>query len=447
MTILLTGAGGLFTRLGAIAGGLNEHNTARGATLNARVATVRGQYQAAQQDVMDDLYARQLSWQATDDWATKLKGMAQDTLTRMARDDGWAGSTFADALDYLRVQMVGAGTMLNPDFSINKPTVTVSPAAAAGMVGNGTLRASVVNPLDGLTYDQTLAEALSVVCTSHSYTGGSAVAGREGFAVVGAVRARNDLAYEWPAGSAANGILEAASPDPSMVTDGAFEVWVGNVPTNWNVTTGPGTVTKSVAPYTGTAALRITGDGATLTRFEQTLANLQPQRAYPINWWMVKNGAGLAAGTLRVRLVDAANAVINDEAGTPNEVTVALPGLPNVNWGPTGIQGGWFRTPRIMPSVVKIEWALTVAITAAQWVDIDRLSLPEADQAYPGGPLLKAFSGSVPFAVKDTFVVTTTNNHNTTKFSRELDRLWDLRQNGVRVPSEAVGTVSDALIV
>lgn len=445
MTIALTGTGGIFTRLGVISGGLNELNAARGAALNTRDTTVRAQFQAAQQDVLDGLLGAKQSWQAQDDWATQLKTYAQNTLLRMARDDGWTGSTFAQALEYLRVQMVGAGTMILPDNSINKPTVTITPAAATGIVGNGTMRASLVSPIDGLALDYPLAETLSVVCTSHSYSGGSAVAGRETFATIGAVAARDPLAYEWPAGSGVAGTTQAVDDANNFVTDGAFETWVVNVPTYWTTTVGVATVSKGVAPYTGASCLRITGDGATLTRLEQTLAGLSPQRAYGFNLWMLRS-AGLAAGVMRFRLVDATNAVINDEAGNPNEVNVTLSTLPTA-WGATSIQGTFFRTPRLLPATVKLEVVLTTAITNTATLDLDRLSLAEADQAYNGGPFVKVFSGSVPFAVNDTFTAAVTNSFGTTKFARELDRLWDLRDNGVRIPSKAVGSISDALVV
>src|SRR5436305_11105124 len=105
MAIPLAGAGGLFTRLGHLIAGLNEHNTARGATLNARLGTVRGDFTAAEQDVMDGALAAVQGWQATDQLANQFKTWAQNTLLRMAQDDGWPGTTVAQALEYLRVQM------------------------------------------------------------------------------------------------------------------------------------------------------------------------------------------------------------------------------------------------------------------------------------------------------------------------------------------------------
>lgn len=444
MSIPLTGTGGLFTRIGALAAGLNELNAARGAGLNARDVLIRAQYETAQQDVLDGLLDATQSWQSQDQWASQLKSYAQQTLLRMAQDDGWVVTTFADALAYLRHQMIGAGTVAAPTDSINKFAVTTTPAAVTGNVGDGIMRSSLISPIDGQALDYCLAETITSICNTHSYPGGSATAGQEGFAVIGQTAARDPLAYEWPSGSGISIADNAASDVSGVITDGAFENWNVNVPTSWTTITGPTTISKSPAPYTGLAALRITGDGATLTRLEQEVANLQPQTCYPINCWM-QGSAGLAAGVLRISLQDVSNTIINDEAGTANSFSVTLSTLPAA-WGPTGIKGGFFRTPRLLPSTVKLVIQLTTAATNAKTLDLDRLSMIGVDPVYPGGPYQKIFSGATPFAINDAFTNAITNAWTTAKFVSVLARLWDLPANNIRIPSLNVGTISDGLI-
>lgn len=443
MAIPLTGTGGLWTRLGRIIAALNEHNTARGTTLNARDTLVRAQFLAAQQDVMDPVYQRKLAWQSNDDLANFWKDRAQQTLLRMAQDDGWPLGTLKSALEYLRVQMRGAGTMALPTNSILKPTVTSAIAAVAGNVGNGLGRVSSISPLDGLAQDYLLAEDNPLVCTVHSYTGGGAVAGNETFSFAGDVPARTVLAYEWPLGSGALANAVVGNAANSAATDSGFEAWAGtgnNTPTNWTITGGVAgtTIFRGASPYGATPGglydLQFTGDAATLHAVRQPVV-LEPQRAYAVNWWH-KVTAAPGGGSVRVRLTDGAGVVVNDEAGNANSLATALAGI-GVNYASAG---GWFYTPRILPATCYLEIAIiTTALAAAGVYHMDDLSVLPATQLYNGAPFVGLFGGSIPFATGDQFTVTTTNSFGTATLARGLDRLWDLRDNGVRIPSRSTG--------
>lgn len=446
---MTTDPGGLFRRIGKLAGGLAEENTARGTQLDTRVdTTIRGQYALTQEDVLDGIRSAKLRRQQDDTWATDLKNRAQLTLLRMAQDAGWAGTSLASALEFLRVDMRGAypKTMQTPDYRITRPVVTVASAASAANRGNGICRASLIWPIDGLALDYVFAETIDIVCQSHSYAGGQATAGREPFTATGDAAARSYLAHDWPLGSGAASSLISSYPGAaaelqSNLTDGSWEGWTVNTPNSWAVDVGAGTVTKLAGGYIGNA-LRITGDGATLTAVRQTLSNIQPLTAYVFNMWAQRSSN---VGVLRGRLVDGANAVINDEAGNPCQFIIDLASVdvndPNrlvnaATWYPVG---GWLRTPRILPSVVKMELALTTAMTAATTLDLDAATMPSGVQAYAGGPYLSVHGGSVPFGAQDLFNVTVTNTLGASSFARTLDRYWNLRENGVRIPSMPAG--------
>lgn len=451
MAIPLTGAEGLWTRLGKLIGGLNEYNTARGATAVARLDTVDDEYENATRDVLDGSRAALLTLQAQDQWPGQIKTWAQNTLVRMAQDDGYPGTGLAGALEYLRVQMRGTGTMAAPEFSILKPAVGVTIAAVAGNLGTGVFRASVVSPVDALAMDYTIAEAAPLVCTAHSYPGGQASAGNEAFAWAGDPAARNDTAHDWPLGSGRAAGVSVLDTNNGVVLNGGFEAFaVANTPDSWTVMAGnPGTtILRGTAPQSGVVGeynLQFVGDGAVVHRIRQAVP-LQPQAAYAVNWFH-RVQAAPGAGSIRVRLEDAAGAVVNDEAGTANSIAVALAGV-GVNYESAG---GWFYTPRILPAAVYLVVEVTgAALANAKVLDIDRLVVGLGTQLYAGGPLVAGFAGATPFAIGDQFLLTTTNSFGVATLARGLDRLWDLRANAVRIPSRAVadgGTTTNAVVV
>ncbi len=453
MAIPLSGVEGLFTRLGKLIGGLNEYNTARGATANTRLGNIDNEYEDTTRDVLDGSRTALLNLQAQDEWPSQIKDWAQATLMRMAQDDGYPGDSLAGALEYLRVQMKGAGTMLAPTSSILKPAVGVTIAAVAGNVGTGVFRASVVNPTDGLVYDYTIAEEAPLVCTAHSYPGGATAAGNEVFTWAGDPAARNDLAYEWPLGSGEVAAVTVMDTNGGLVTNGDFQTFtVADTPDDWTLTSGvPGvTILRGAAPHSGVVGeynLQFKGDGALFHRIRQAVV-LEPLRAYAINWFH-RVTAAPGAGSIQVRLEDAAGNPVLDEtaqAGT-NSLSTALAGI-GVNYVSAG---GWFYTPRILPSVVYLDIRITgTALANLGVLDLDRLVLGLGVQMYQGGPFVAGFAGATKFATGDQFTLTTTNSFGVATLARGLDRLWDLRANGVRIPSRSVadgGTTTNAVVV
>ena len=175
MAITLTGTGGLFTRLGAEIAGVNEIATALQATLGTRTTTINNQYLAAQQDVIDDLYAtRDGARGLMSSWLGSLQGLAIDTLIEMASDDGTGinPKDLLTAIDKLVLQMKATTQ------SINRPVLSSTVTADTGNVGNGTIIVSLVDGIDGQPTVMVFAETLSAICTADSYRGGGATASR-----------------------------------------------------------------------------------------------------------------------------------------------------------------------------------------------------------------------------------------------------------------------------
>jgi hypothetical protein len=436
MAIALTGTGGFFTRLGKIIKGLNDLDTYRGTGLNTRVSTIRAEFASNQQDVMDGLYSNQLAWQNTTSWPSVLQNLATTTLTRMAKDDGWDGLVPSTALQYLANQMTTASA------SIQKPTVTATVSTGTN-TGTGVLRASVIDPVDGLVRDYPVAETINVVATSTAYSGGSATFGKESFRFRGA-NANTALYYNWPGGSNVTTTKSAKAVGDGVLTDGGFENWViTNTPSSWTIATGVAgtTILKSTTtPVTGAAGLQFVGDGTTLHSIKQTVL-VNPLTAYAFNIFL-RRSASPSTASIRFRLTDGSGTTINDAAGNANTIAQLLSSATTSY----AAYGGYFRTPAVLPSTVYLEISFTVALPNAQTCDIDNAVLVAADEVYAGGPFACVFSGGTGFALNDSFSIAVANNLTVTDFGPSMDRLFGLKALGIRIPSAASPTISNSLI-
>lgn len=451
MAFTLTGTGGLFSRWGAIGKRCLNIWTQIGSAFRTEVNTIQNQYEAAQQDVIQDLYPALDTYQQTPAFVTFGQTMMQNTIIAMGRDDA-APTNPADVptnLTRLIAQMLGSGD------TIAKPTVGSSVGAGGSNHGTGflmgtTAQGAMIDPNDGLSYDYGFVETITFTCTADSL-GGGAVVNQEPWAGVG-FPAVDNLNYAWPAGSGTNATFQTLDPDSSsanLLANGNFNSWgtpVGNTPDSWTISAGtPGTTIKrDTAPLrsANTYSLQLVGNGVELTTLQQTLTTLQPNTTYAVNCWVKTDGA-VAAGVLRLRLMDGTN-TINDNAGTANAITRNASAMTSSYVA----LNGFFRTPKVMPATVKFEIGLTTALTNTEILDVTDLALTPADQAYTGGPFSKLIPGATPFAKNDTLTLATTNNATNTQFCRLCDRFFNLRTSSLRVPSVGGGgeTVPDSLI-
>lgn len=446
MTIPLTGAQSLFVRWGHIAGGLNEHNTARGATLNTRVETdIFGDFTTDQVHVVEDLFTnRDAARAAGDGWATSLRQLFQTTLIEMADDDvgGLNPKSLNTALNELISQMTANSE------SINRPGVTASVAVGGSNVGDGVCVVSVTDN-DGAPADYVFAEDIIVKCTSSSQSGGAA-AGQESFSVVGQA-AVTELHPDWPAGSGVNTTIQATDASATtLVQQGDFEgTWLDpdndTPPSPWAIVVGTaGThIARQATAFDGDYAMEYVGDGSTLTSVRQLITQslLAVKTTYAFNVWLRKAGT-LSAGVLRIRLADGSGTTINDDAGTANSVSVTLSSL-TTSYAATGV---FFRTPSVLPTQVYLYLELTTAIDSGGSLYIDDAAMVAAQRIYPGGPFVRVFSGEAEFAVNDVFTITIGNSGDVNDFTRTCDRFLGLRTLGKKIPSSGSATINDNLI-
>lgn len=440
MSIPFITSEGVFTRWGHEIGGINEQNTARGTTFGNRITTIFSDYTTTDENLMNGIYTQQDNFRTTGDTlATYYQALIQATLIQMADDSApLSPYTLSNAIDRLNADLLTAGS------GIQAPVVSVTVASGSTNVGDAILISSVTN-YDGTQLDYIFAETVNVTVTSDSQRGSTAL--QEPISYVGEI-AVDVKAWNWPQGSGANvsaNIINANST--TKITNGGFETWTAATvaPSNWTITGGVINVSvlRAASPVLyGNYSCQFLGDGATLQALQQTLS-LSPWQVLPINLW-IRLSAVPSNGTLRVRLIDGSNNVINDDQGVPNSFTKSLTsGVPTASWLAIN---QFFRTPKVLPSTVILEIAMTgTALDNAKSLYIDSIAMDNATPLYNGGPYCAAFSGGTPSAYLDNWVLTVANNKGVTSFARSLDRTLGLRDLQKRIRTG--GGIPDNLIV
>lgn len=464
MSITLTGTGGLFTRLGKIAGGLNESNgflativspvTGSGGTTGTRATTIQAQYESADQNVIDSLFSQRNSFQASNSsWTSYLQTLASNTLTQQV-NTAYPLTALTPTLA-LTALIAGSST-----FTVNAsvPTVKVGAASASTIsshaltgTGNGVLTGSVVR-YDGTNLQYVLAETIAVTITSDNQVG--ATSGSEPASVLGQIAESNPLAYDWPLGTGVSSTLTAVnaavSNGANLLFNSSFNTYsVTNQADNWVYTQAVTTffaAAGSGSSYDSINALQFTGgDGSTLHQLNQTFnsssgttSKLSPSTIYALNLWAKGDSSNLMV--FNVNLVDGAGTVINDTAGTANTLSVTVPTTYTAFTK-------FFRTPAVLPtSGIKLQIIATTALASGKNAYLDHLSLTLPTQIYPGGPSLALFSGSIPFITGDTTTVLIANTWGLMQAA--FEQFFGMKTLGLQLPNTVSSpTISDSLVV
>lgn len=477
MAVTLTGAGGLFTKLGHITGIVLNINFARGSnitapdylvTIPARVNNLEGDYAGGtvQYGITDGLQNQRAGWQnAQGGFLTNLKSLASSTLIDMVNTDALQKDrTLATAIMALIAQMKSGGDYVDPS--------TVACAAASAGVNpspNGT-PAIVTSVKDayGLALQYTLPETLTLLCTGDSFLG-TGTLGIEPFRLFGQQAVSDPMSHEWPnnpGGSGCNTTLRAVGNDDNsggnMLVNGNFETFTNtDVPDNWALLVGTATTHAAASAaqfYTGAKSYSIIGDASTEVAFTQkfntatstglgaggTPATLSPLTQYAFNCW-IRNSVSPAAGVFEMSLIDAiAGTTVTDDASVNNLTTRTLTTI-STTW--TAVNAV-FRTPRILPANgVKLKLRASTAISSGTTTFIDRCSFTPMTNTYPGGVAIAIFSGATALATNDKWTLAVTNTWG--GFQREFQRLFKMAGTGglgLVIPFAGSNNISDSLI-
>jgi hypothetical protein len=447
----LTGSGGLFPRLGHVGGTMRVLGTHHGTTAPGRVASIDADY-AGDPDLIASLAPALTAYQgAAGGMLGTLQRLAQQTVIRMMNDYvPQPNATLATALGALVAQMLATGQ------TVRACAVVASVAPGTANTGNAVL-AVTTKLRDGRTAENAFAETLTGIVTSDAQSGGT-TAGRETLTLRGQAAATSVLSPSWPLGSGATLTLTAvdaaqdqAGGRANSLVNGDFETWASNVPASWHIATGTAgtTVLQSTAQhYDGASSLRFAGNGTEQTAVYQefgidTTVAAAPLTQYAVNLWL-KTDATPAAGVLQVALVDGAGAVTVDAQGTANAWTVDLTTL-GTAWV---ARNGFCRTPRVLPSSVRLRLKLTTPLSTGVNLFIDRATLAQPGQPYPQSPGYALFSGAANLISGDTFTVSISNDRGggAGGFQTLFDQLFNMRGLSLLLPSSATPTISGSLI-
>jgi len=469
MTIALTTAGGLMTRIGRLMGDELDINFVRGGTITSPDYTVTqksridlsvADYAAAtaRKDLIDGIYGAYTQFQqAQSSFLSSLQGIAQQTLIQMANDDTKLAQLNVPAAMALLVQQMKTNST-----SVNSSTVSVGAQTSVG-TPNGTpiFVGSVIDGVDGKNLEYMFPETIYFLVTADST--GTATKNQEPFNVTGNSQQTDTNAFNWPLGSGAQISMSLADAGTSSGAGNAlnnsdFETFTNaNIPDNWIATVGAiGTAILaggSSNAYTGSNCLEFASDGSTLTaitqQFNTTPSTVQgsggsatvlsPLTPYCLNLWL-KMSATPAAGVMEFSLIDGNGATINDANGTANLFTKSLTAVSTTYVNVNGV----FRLPANPPATVKLKVRISTAIDNTKNVFLDRMALNKMTQLYQGGPWLSGFSSNTIVLKNDQWSMAINNTYG--GFQRLFERWYGMRSLGLKLPSSGSPTVNDNLI-
>lgn len=388
--------------------------------------------------------------------------------------DPFYGTSITNALSYVLVQMAAAGS------TVKACTIGQSTVADAANVGSGAVFVTTTRG-DGLIFQNTIAEASTLLITSDSYTGGATVgqepwqwSGAQNTSSLGTGTGVGLWDWDWPQGSGAGAsgqcvstLQDAATVTGNYLTNGAFTSWTGSAPAvldDWYLavgTWGTSIAREAVTILGGTTYSVKFVVGATLNELTQqfnsstsngtvatagTTAALQAFTGYAFNLWL-KGGGVISGGVMTVSLVDGSGTVINDQAGTANSATITLSTV-TTSWVAHSFA---FRLPVILPAIIRLKVKITTALAgSALYVAGAAWGLPVS--LYPGGPNLCLFSNpAAPFEANpdpDGWTITFANNRGGASYGATFQTLFSrlFQTPGLILPYSGSPTYADSLI-
>lgn len=366
---------------------------------------------------------------------------------------GYATGRLADrstVLDQIRAKSTNTSDvlaalisdMVEQSASVQRSTVSVGAVAAdpqnigAGTVIVTTTLDGVTAPLSGAPVISDLAgraselalpsETFTLECVSDSYSDGASI-GAEVFSLAGSVS--SSAAKSTSPGSGVGSNVQGVE-GAGIVSDGSFENWSSNAPSNWSIITGTaGTHIKqyTAAAFRGSSALNLLGDGSLSSIQIRQSVSMQPRRAYYVSTY-IKADPGIGSGQLEIQFNGTGYT-----AGGDSQILITPGTLPTV-WTRYGFV---VIPPANLPSdwTLSVRWYNTPENGKNVYVD----AIAVAPVVYHGGVGFAIATGNTPFVRGDRLQVTTTNDN--AGVFQEFFRRFYLTQ----LPSSGAPTISDSL--
>lgn len=446
----------LFTTQGLYCGGLNEVNTFRGATLDARRTDVRTQL--VTDSVYDELVspletARDAVDSVLDPWVTFLSASAREALFDDVIADRPISNPTLETIVQELVRQMG----------VDSQTLVECPCTASIATVSATGSPSFVNVRHegktGRVSDFLVPDVWLIRCTADRSNGGTSYG--ETFTVTGKARDTLVTSADYPSGSGVNASVIAKNPasDGGMTTDPGFDTWVTNTPTYWTIyagTAGTHVIKASDDPRTAGFSLNLVGDGSVIAKVRQAVS-VSASTAYAFHARLKKvldPGTDWAVSFL---LTDSSGTALAGPAAYVNTISSAAATSIAASWA--NPVTGTFVTPAVIPSTgvyLEIRFhqsgSLTTAAanTASVYVDHVAMHAVAPGQFYNAGPGLVAYSGLAESVVGDTYTDTFVLSSGAIGdfLIRGMDRLLGLAGLTYRIPTTTSGaaTISNALV-
>lgn len=456
MAVTLTGANGLFTRLGKILY-VAEQVKAAQATIATEWEDVLDEYSSADLFMLTGNLSIPQAQIEAGALYSRLQAMAQATLIEMVdADTPLPTRTLDAALTELIEQMETNGDSINGYSAAGGVTAT-NPSGD----NKGALLWSVVDG-NGNVLQHLRNETVTIRASVDAQTG-AVGSGYEVFTVTGPARVSDIRSPDWGTGSGVNLTIRTATAakdggraaNQNLLTNSTFDTFTTtNTADNWTYHVGtPGTewLEEGTVKFRGDKCLEIAGDGATLVSVSQalnttgaTVGRLRPLTRYAIAARCRVSATG--TGVVRFSVKDGSDNIL-DSGSAATTASMAT-------FSTTAFQLTWttFSTPADIPDGTKFVIEATTAIENAKSMFIDEVLLVELTQMIPGGPFIAIVPGSADFVVGSADAEFTlaygADLSSSNKFVYWLDRFFGMADRPKTFPVDLGGseTVADSLV-
>lgn len=294
---------------------------------------------------------------------------------------------------------------------------------AAANVGTGKII------LHGTPSQMSPTETIRIQCVSDTTTG--ATLGQEVFQITGGARVTDVTSYDWPGGSGA--ALTQASSDyndsQNTLTNGGFDTFTGGVPDGWTVTGSSALSQLSTGTFRNGSALQHSGAiGASAVQTSAQVV-LGPGKRILFGFW-AKKVSGTQTRDIAMALSTPSGDLIEQDAA-----------LLTTSWALNVFS---YTMPFDAPATnVTVELRFDQDVGCVKAIDCAFVFVPP--QAGTNGQFIQIIGGATDWRIGDYATVAISNNYQSNVLTY-TERFFAPFANGIELPTDATGTVTNSVI-
>jgi hypothetical protein len=273
-------------------------------------------------------------------------------------------------------------------------------------------------------------ETITFQCISDTTTG--ATAGREVFQITGGLRVPDVTSNLWPGGSGANFTLASSDYNDSKntLTNGGFDSFTGGVPDGWTVVTGAASLSQlSTGTFRNGSALQHSGSVAGTISQTSAQVVLGPGKRIVFGFWAKK-----VSGT---QTTDVAMALSTPTGDLVEQDAAVL----TTSWALNVFS---YTMPFDAPAAsVTVEFRFSQDAGCVKAIDCAFVFVPP--QAGTNGQFIQIIGGATDWRIGDYATVAISNNYQSNVLTY-TERFFAPFANGIELPTDATGTVTNSVI-